>query len=398
MRNTAYKTVIFGLLLLAALLPVPIPALPKSAETGEPGVEDWPIYRGDQSLSGVARGTLSMKMKLLWSFKSGDAVKSSPIVGGGRVFFGSYDGKVYALDMKTGKKVWDFDTGTAVEASPLLVEGTVYVGSLNGVLYALDAARGKPRWKYETGDRVAGSANWVKTASAKKTYILAGSYDSSLHCVDAQSGKKLWAFTTENFINGTPALYRKSSEIAVFGGCDGKLRLVSAVSGKQISEIAVGSYIPASIAIQGDQAFFGHYGNRLVCVDLSRMRILWEYGGERDAPFFSSPAVREDKVLIGSRDGALHCVNRESGKRFWIFETRGAVDSSPVVCGNSAVFGSLDGRLYLLDTQSGKALWSYEIGGSVTSTPAVAGETVFIGSDDGRVYAFGSPSFGSPPR
>ena len=391
MGKTAYNTVLFCSLLLTALLPVPRPAFPENAENGETGGGDWPIYRGDQALNGVARGTLPLTMKLLWSFKCGGAVKSSPVVGGGRVFFGSYDGKVYALDANTGKKVWDFDTGTAVEASPLLAEGTVFVGSLNGVLYALDAAKGKPKWTYETGDRVAGSANWVKPASAKRTHILAGSYDSSLHCMDAQSGKKLWAYMTENFINGTPAIYRKSSEIAVFGGCDGKLRLVSAVSGKQISEIAVGSYIPASVAIQGDRAFFGHYGNRLVCVDLSRMRILWEYGGEREAPFFSSPAVWEDKVLIGSRDGALHGVDGKSGKRFWVFETRGAVDGSPVVCGNSAVFGSLDGRLYLVDMQSGKALWSYEIGGSITSTPAVSGGKVFVGSDDGRVYAFGSP-------
>ena len=392
MHKNARTTFFF---ILACIASLPLAPHPVRAETSKFAVDAealWPIYRGDQALTGVAKGELPRKMKLLWSFKTGDAVKSSPVVGGGKVFVGSYDGKVYALDMYTGKKVWDFDTGAAVEASPLLVDGTLFAGSLNGVLFALDAGKGKQRWKYETGDRVAGSANWVKTGSAKRTWIVVGSYDSSLHCVDAQNGRKVWTYKTDNFINGTPAVYKKSTEIVVFGGCDGKLRLVSAVSGKQISEINAGSYIPASIAIFDDHAFFGHYGNRLLCVDLSRMRIRWEYGdGEQGAAFFSSPAVLETKVLIGSKDGALHCVDRETGKQLWVFKTGGEIDSSPVVCGDKAVFGSLDGRLYMVDTGSGTAVWSYEIGGGITSTPAVAGGMVVIGSDDGRVYAFGSP-------
>jgi len=96
----------------------------------------WPIYRGDQMLSGVARGSLPDRMKLLWTFETEDEIRSSAVIGNGMVFIGSYDGRVYALDLINGKKIWGFDTENAVEAPPLLVKDTLYAGSLSGVLCA----------------------------------------------------------------------------------------------------------------------------------------------------------------------------------------------------------------------------------------------------------------------
>ena len=47
---------------------------------------DWPMFRGGASLAGVAEGRVGDKFVLWWSFKTGDAVKSSPAIVGGRVF------------------------------------------------------------------------------------------------------------------------------------------------------------------------------------------------------------------------------------------------------------------------------------------------------------------------
>src|SRR5487761_2087778 len=100
---------------------------------------DWPMFRGNPSLTGLAAGHLPDKPKLLWSFKTGQAVKSSAAVVGGRVFVGSGDGQVYALDIATGGKEWAFKTGGSVESSPLALDGKIFVGSADAFLYALDA-------------------------------------------------------------------------------------------------------------------------------------------------------------------------------------------------------------------------------------------------------------------
>jgi outer membrane protein assembly factor BamB len=212
-----------------------------------------------------------------------------------------------------------------------------------------------------------------------------------LHCLDAGSGKVAWTFLTDHYINGAPAIYSSGAQtLTVFGGCDMLLHLVSVENGLELTSVEAGSYIAASVAVSGYQAFFGNYDGALLSVDLSRARVLWEYADEEvRAPFFSSPAVTEDRVAAGSRDGRLHCVDRSSGEGLWTFSTGGEIDSSPVICGDKVVFGSADGRIYLLGLADGKELWSYEIGAAVTSSPAVVGDRVIIGADDGLIYAFG---------
>ena len=76
---------------------------------------------------------------VLWEFKTGDAVNSSPAIGSdGTVYVGSMDHKLYALSGKSGVKLWEFKTGDAVYSSPAIgSDGTVYVGSYDDKLYAI---------------------------------------------------------------------------------------------------------------------------------------------------------------------------------------------------------------------------------------------------------------------
>ena len=349
----------------------------------------WPIYRGDRNLNGVAEGNLPESLQLLWTFETEGEIRSSPVVDRDSVYIGSTDGKVYALRIKDGRKNWEFDTGNAVEAPPLILGGKVYVGSLDGMLFAIDGKSGKLLWSQEAGNRIVGSANWVDAAGGRGALILVGSYDSILYCFESDTGKPVWQYATQNFINCTPSIDGEDGGRAVFGGCDGYVHLVSAAKGLLIAKTPVGSYIAGSAAVYGGFAYLGHYGNRLISVDLEKGRILWEYGDDEGGPFFSSPAVTDNRVIAGAKDWKVHCVDRESGKGLWTFATAGEVDSSPVICGDKVVVGSADGLLYMLSLENGKKIWSYEIGEAILSSPAVAQGRVIIGADDGTVYAFG---------
>jgi outer membrane protein assembly factor BamB len=330
------------------------------------------------------------RRRLLWTFQTGSEIISSPVIGFGCVYIGSTDGKVYAINIKNGSKIWEFDSGDDIEASPLLLDTFVYIGNLSGVFFALDANTGKVYWKFETEGSIYGSANWVQKPDSREKLIFVGSHDNKMYCLDAASGKLVWAYETGNYINGTPAV---DGENMVFGGCDALLHILSVVDGKKKGEVSVGSYIPGSPALVENRAYVGHYGNQMVCIDIKNKKILWKYGDEKHGDaFFSSPAVGKDHVAIGSRDGYLHCVNRETGEKVWMFRTRDEVDSSPVIAGDQVIVGSADGRLYVVNLKNGEEIWSYEIGAPIISCPAVAGGLIVIGAQDGRVYAFGEGS------
>jgi outer membrane protein assembly factor BamB len=347
----------------------------------------WPIFRGDARLSGVSGEVISDSLKLLWTFQTEDEIKSSPVIGNNLVYIGSTDGKVYSINLIDGQQKWVFDTGNTIEAPPLLVDSTIFIGSLSGMFYALDANSGQLNWQFETDGQILGSANWITPQTGKNKWILVGNYDNFLYCFDSDNGKLKWKYETSNYINGAPATDNKN---VIFGGCDELVHIVSGQDGSKVGEVLAGSYIAGSAAFISNHAYLGHYGEKLICIDLEQKKIVWEYGDEKDSgAFFSSPAVSDNYVIIGSRDRYLHCINRENGKRIWRFRTRDDIDSSPVICKNKVVVGSSDGRLYVVDISDGSEIWSYEIGAPVNTSPAIAGGKIVIGAEDGRIYAFG---------
>src|SRR3989441_2142454 len=241
--------------------------------------------------------------------------------------------------MADGQKVWAFKTGGAVESSPLVLEGKVFVGSSDATLYALEAASGKLLWKYETGEKILGGPNWVlgapaslpaslphakdagqavghpgdggvgRDAGAPRTRILVGSYDFKLHCVEAATGKAAWTYESGNYINGSPAV---ADGQTVFGGCDALLHVISLADGQQVKEIEAGAYVAGSVAIADHCAYFGHFDNAFQCVDLAKGTNLWTFT-DRPFPYFSSPAIAKDRVVFGGRDKLVHCLKRVDG-------------------------------------------------------------------------------------
>ena len=63
------------------------------------------------------------------------------LVAGGRVFVGSNDGRVYGLDLASGKTVWEYEAASPVTSSPAVAKGKVVVATADGQASALDNAQ-----------------------------------------------------------------------------------------------------------------------------------------------------------------------------------------------------------------------------------------------------------------
>lgn len=368
-------------------------AAPRPAIGQAPGATDWPIFRGDAELSGVSATTLPAELALLWTYEAGGPITSSAVVQSGLVYFGSDDRKVHALDARSGERRWTFTTEDFIEAPPCVAWGKVFVGSNDTFVYALDALTGELVWKQATADKILGSANTVVLKEGPA--IVVGSYDANLYCFDAASGAKRWVYTTDNYVNGTAAIHAGH---AIFGGCDAILHVVDVTTGQRASALELGPdcHIAGSLAFVDGRAYFGHYGNAFVCVDVAENRVVWSYESQ-DQAFFSSPAIAGERVVFGGRDRSLHCVARATGAPLWKFPTRRKVDGSPVIVGDRVVFGSGDGRVYVLSLEDGKEVWSQDLGQSILSSPAVVDGRIYLGANDGLLYCFGAKALDEQP-
>jgi outer membrane protein assembly factor BamB len=116
-------------------------------------------------------------------------VRSAPAVANGRLFEGSGDGNLYALDASNGSQLWSFPTGGPVNSSPAVAGGIVYVGSDSGTLFAIKAATGKKVWSATFGGAVESSP----AVSGGVVYV--GADDGSVAAFNAATGAPVWSRT-----------------------------------------------------------------------------------------------------------------------------------------------------------------------------------------------------------
>ena len=114
------------------------------------------IYFGEGH-SGNRLVCLSSNGTIAWYYATGGPITSSPALGSdGTVYFGSSDGKFYAVSSK-GVLKWAYPIGAAVSSSPAVgSDGLVYVGANDGKIYAF-YSDGTLKWTYKTAGAVDGS-------------------------------------------------------------------------------------------------------------------------------------------------------------------------------------------------------------------------------------------------
>jgi len=74
----------------------------------------------------------------------GSLVMGAPCIDGDRVCAGSNDGRVYVLDVHTGRELWSCDLGVPVTSSPAVAGDMLYVATFDGSVFAFECS--EPTW------------------------------------------------------------------------------------------------------------------------------------------------------------------------------------------------------------------------------------------------------------
>jgi outer membrane protein assembly factor BamB len=254
-----------------------------------------------------------------WEFATNSHTESSPIVVGGRVYFGAGDDGVFCVEADTGKEVWQFP-GLHVDCNPAVVGGRLYAGSGVGDIYhetcmfCLDAGTGKEVWRQRTDVPVWGSP----AVAGKHVYygIGNGNYlesadkpDGALVCVEAASGHEVWRARASDGVLDRPAVDRHS---VYFGSRDGNCYCVDRRDGRLRWKHGLGSPVVAAVALarspgcsSGTSLYAVAGGGRVVCLDPDTGHEDWSLDMLHEAnaqpELYSSPAV-----VVSHENGVEH--------------------------------------------------------------------------------------------
>lgn len=324
----------------------------------EPASANWPNHNGalDEGayspLDQINTGNIS-RLGLAWHLDLPDErmLEATPIAVDGVIYFtGSY-AAVYAADAVTGKLLWKYDPQVwkrgALKMRFMLpanrgvayADGRVFVGTVDGRLIALNAKTGLPLWSVQTTPiQSVQTITGAPRVFNGKVIIGNGGSDFGargyLTAYDAATGKQVWRFYTapgspeEN--RGNPAMERAA---ATWKGTYWKTGTGgdpwdSFTFDKELNRIYVGTgnaspYDPEMRSPGGGDNL---YTASIVALDADKGTYIWHYQvNPRDAWDFDSTQQmiladlvidgRQRKVLMQApKNGFFYVIDRETGK------------------------------------------------------------------------------------
>ncbi len=384
-------------------------------------------------------------LELAWAFAAAGAGSSraAVTVAGGRLFTGSLDGHVYALDAKTGCVHWSFKPAGRVRAAAALaeVEGrpVAFVGDSRATVYSVDAENGELLWKRRLDDYPAAVITGSPVFYQDRLYVPVSSYEEasgarpdaecckfrgSVAALDAATGDLIWQTYT---VAEEPAPRKKNSRgvqqwgpsgAAIWSAptIDAKLERLYVTTGDNYSDPPTGMS-DAILALSLDDGAIV-WSRQFTAGDAYNMACGGRRSGENcpeangpDYDFGSSAILRElaggKRILVaGQKSGWVHAVDPDrDGAIVWQQQAGeggalggvqfgSAADSERVYVAVSDVrFGSggllpdQGGGVTAYELATGEKLWSTRAGDCTGRARCSPGHSGAVTAIDGAVFA-----------
>lgn len=404
-----------------------------------------------EAMAGLRAGEVG-RLKLKWSFRFPglNSAVSQPALVGGRLYMGSADGTVYALDAATGCVYWSFRADATVRTAISVganrhARYAVFFGDLKAQVYAVDAATGALVWKTKVDEHPSARITAAPALEGGRLYVPVSSLEEaeggkpgyecctfrgSVVAIDNESGKVDWKTYTIAEApkpvgrNGGGVQLRGPSGAAVWSTptLDVEKRLLYVGTGNSYGEGAA-STTDAVLAMDMDTG-------RMVWAKQLTADDGWNFacvmgGGQNcphkaglDADIGGSPILRvmpdgRRLLIVGQKSGMVHALDAGAEGKF-VWQTRVAEGSAlggvmwGMAADERAVYVPVSdqmtkrpGGLVALRLSDGGKLWrvdgaTAECGGRKPCNAAQQAAlvlipgVVFTGTMDGKLRAHGT--------
>jgi outer membrane protein assembly factor BamB len=448
-----------GAMLLPSLVPgtvtlvsatgTPVPLATASAPQG--GGSNWTMYMSSVTHTGIEshESALSVqsapKLVELWNYTTGGRIVEQPVVVGGSVYIGSWDGNEYSVNLTHGTLQWRKFVGTTAgcgfvqprgpASTAEYLGGTLYFTGGDGYFYALNAMNGSVEWRtflmnnsptvgfygWASG-MIHNGAAYVGLASGCSNPNIVGGVAKirlSNHTIVERLvtapagtlGADVWgtptydALTNSIFIStgngpannsldeGQLQLNPKTLAIESNWTVPTLLRVPDGDFGTTPVPVVTAKGVPLVVAANKDGILFAFNRTNLTRGPLWGTRI-------STGPTFSSAAFARGTIYVGSTattlggspvNGSVRAVRPGNGAVLWETPLPGG-DFGSISYANGLLAAAGGNELALLNATSGAVVWSYFANTTFQGAPSFAHGMLFEGGMDGTLFAFGLPS------
>jgi alcohol dehydrogenase (cytochrome c) len=194
---------------------------PSRIQSAEQNPADWVTYHGGyksyhySGLDQINAGNVK-NLRVAWIHLPGRSTRglqTMPLVADGVLYYSGSYSRVFALEGATGKLIWSYfpeldedliamQTHSPYNRGVALGHGKVFVGTVDGRLIALDMKTGKPAWDTKLVNSEKLTVGFTGAPLVVKDTVIIGSQGGEwtsrgpIFGVDANTGQKKWEFFT----------------------------------------------------------------------------------------------------------------------------------------------------------------------------------------------------------
>ena len=349
--------------------------------------------------------------EVLWSKSIGSGVgkfysQLSPVVADDQVFAAARDGDVMAFDKQSGERKWTLDLSDQPENADkrsarlsgglTAFYGKLFLGSENGYVYAIDQTDGSLLWRKQ----VPGEVLAAPVADGGRIVVVTSS--GKLVALDAEKGDILWSTGDDQpklTLRGqsTPVL---AAGGVVYGRADGRIGVVLLDSGMLANVSRVASPrgateldrmvdVDAQPVIIGDELYAVAYNGQLMARKLISGEELWK----RKYSSYQNMGVGPMELVLTDAKSHVYAVDRSNGSEKWANTQLSYRNlTAPVTFGDYVVVGDGEGYLYWLDDASGRIVAMQELDSDgLYVAPVADGDVLYVQTRSGDLVALKRP-------
>lgn len=287
--------------------------------------------------------------KANWWFDAGSEVTSPMVNLGGFVVFGTRNGKIFKVDVTTGKRAWEGSLDSFTDRRPVLAGNILLVQTSAQVLYGIDYQTGKSLWLFDAGFpdglTVVGGVAPVVSGDT----VIAGLASGEVVAVGLQNGKQSW-------------------------------RVNPSVSDARFRDVV------GEMQVREGFLYLTRYDGLVASIDIrnSDTRTVWQ----EKYPVISTSTVRNGRIYIGCVNGDIVALDQNNqGRQVWRVVT-GAPVTTLTAAETRIVATSSTGRVTSLDIQSGATQWQDSTAYSVTAQPLFMQDGIYFLTGLGNAYGY----------
>lgn len=313
----------------------------------------------------------------VWHAKAGRRFTGRLVVSGETVYGGSVDRKVYGVNLANGAQLWSSRLGGLIAGGVLVADDAVFAASSRpeGRVYALEAKTGKKIWRTGVGPVNAPLA-------LVDSLVVAETQRGDVVGLDRRTGAVRWRRRLGPA--RVPAVSGDSGTLIV-ATVDSLFRL-TARDGRVVDRVvSPGAVVSPWIDVRG-LLVAGTTDSLVVAIDRDSLRTRWRV--RLDAPVLGSPAAAGDTLFAASRRGSLFRIVGDSAPTPTRIAELDWPVTSPVAIVDGLVFlGGADGTLRALHFDGHEA-WRVQLRWPVELAPVALDDGLLAVGGDGDLHRY----------